>query len=221
MATQGQLHQHADATLDPTQIAGPVFEQPCTLKGIQSAFAAGAFGYLLGFAPAVFRFKAKSWGLINKEGWRSAQTIAVMSGLYTTVSCITARIRQKEDNVTRGISGCATGLAIGWQGGPLAMLQSCAGIGALSYIFDFGGSTTEGPAKAAGCYATSEFNCGSCQVLGSISMAGSRPAAGNKALGMKLQRTLIKPARFTKAQGALQLPPVMWLATVANSSYFG
>lgn len=220
MATPGQLLEHVDTTIDTPQI-GTVFEQPCTLKGIQSAFAAGAFGYLLGFAPAVFRFKAKSWGLIHKEGWRSAQTIAVMSGLYTTVSCITARIRQKEDALTRGISGCATGLAIGWQGGPLAALQSCAGIGALSYIFDFGGSTSEGPAKAAECHPGADFHCGSCNVLGSISLCSSSAATGNRVLGRRLQQKLIKPAGLARAQNALQMPPVMWLAAVANDSYFG
>jgi hypothetical protein len=200
------------------------FEQPCTLKGVQSALAAGAFGYVLGFVPAVFRFKAKSWGLINKEGWKSAQTIALMSGLYATVSCITTRIRQKEDNVTRGISGCATGLALGWSGGPWSALQSCAGLGMLSYIFDFGGPTGEGAAKAAtSCGATAAAApaacSGCCRPLGSLSL-GSRAGSGQggQAAGRALQQRLTR--RSSAAAAQLQLPPVMWLATVANSSYF-
>jgi hypothetical protein len=206
-----------------------VFEQPCTLKGVQSALAAGGFGYVLGFVPAVFRFKARSWGLIHKEGWKSAQTIALMSGLYATVSCITTRIRQKEDNVTRGISGCATGLALGWSGGPWSAMQSCAGLGMLSYIFDFGGPTSEGAAKAATACCAGEAAAGEapsvctacCQPLGSLSLS-SRGGGGGGALpvGRRLQQRLTRRGGHAAEQHALQLPPVMWLATVANGSYF-
>lgn len=55
------------------------------------------------------------------------------------VHCLAQRIRLHEDGWNRGFAGCATGLVIGWNGGPVSALQSCAGLGLISYIVDFGG----------------------------------------------------------------------------------
>jgi import inner membrane translocase subunit TIM22 len=121
--------------------------QPCTVKGLAAAFSAGMLGYLFGFVPGVIRHRASKWALVHLDGVRSAQSFAVMSGAYTAVHCICQRIREVEDGWNRGLAGCATGLALGWGNGPAGALQSCAGIGGLSYLLDFGGT---GAAEARG-----------------------------------------------------------------------
>lgn len=71
------------------------------------------------------------------EGWTSARTFALMGGLYAAVGCFAQRLRQKSDAWNGALSGCATGLAIGWSsGGPAAAAQNCAMLGALSYFLD-------------------------------------------------------------------------------------
>ena len=115
-----------------------VMEQPCTFKGLASAAGAGILGYVLGTVPAAIRHKGRQWALTHKAGTQSASQLAIMSGLYTTIHCICFRLRQHEDGWNRGIAGCATGLALGFPNGPGAALQSCLGIGGISYILDFG-----------------------------------------------------------------------------------
>jgi import inner membrane translocase subunit TIM22 len=124
-----------------------ITDQPCTLKGLGSAAGAGVLGYLLGVVPAAIRHRARQWALTHRAGTASASQLALMSGLYTTIHCICSRLRQQDDGWNRGVAGCATGLALGWSNGPAAALQSCIGIGAISYLIDFGPTTQ--PAAAA------------------------------------------------------------------------
>jgi Tim17/Tim22/Tim23/Pmp24 family len=138
----------AESTLS-SATESPPFKQPCTIKGVASAAYAGALGYFLGFVPAAVRFRGKQWGVIHAQGAASASQLALMSGLYTTVHCIVSRLRLVEDGWSRGAAGCATGLALGWRGGPWSALQSCAGLGALSAVIDLGSTGDVGAVAAA------------------------------------------------------------------------
>jgi hypothetical protein len=58
------------------------------------------------------------------------------------------RLRQKSDAVNAGVSGCSTGLVLGWgTGGWIGGLQSCVLFGAFSYFLD--GTSLGGSAEAA------------------------------------------------------------------------
>jgi hypothetical protein len=60
------------------------------------------------------------------------------------------RLRQKTDAVNAGVSGCSTGLVLGWgTGGWIGGLQSCVLFGAFSYFLD--GTSLGGSAEAAAC----------------------------------------------------------------------
>lgn len=167
------------------------FPQPCTFKGVSSAFAAGSLGFLIGFVPSAFRHRGQGWSLSLGDGWRSGQALAIMSGLYTVISCICQRIRLVDDGWNRGVAGCATGLALGWKGGPASALQSCAGLGAVSYIIDFGSPTQVEPAKAC-CRPWVRTETARCS-------------------GYALRQHLLH---------TFDLPPVMWLAAQCNQKYF-
>ena len=55
--------------------------------------------------------------------------------------------------INAGVAGCATGLAMGWSGGPAAALQNCAVFGGFSLVLDRlqgGGGGGVGKAGAAG-----------------------------------------------------------------------
>ena len=121
-------------------------------------------------------------------------------------------------------AGCATGLAIGWSGGPASALQSCVGIGLLSYVVDLGG--TEQAAKAC---------CGGCSVGGSGVCASGRERhshhhhdhghEGIKAPVRRAGHSLRAPrlaASPLEAALLQDLPPVMWLGAMCGtaSGYF-
>eukprot|EP00887_Chlorella_sp_A99_P007042 scaffold2.g7042.t1 len=76
------------------------------------------------------------------------QTFAIMGGIYAAVGCFMRRLRQKEDAWNGAASGCATGLVLGWSGGPAGALQSCALLGMFSYFVD-GLSSDAGTAHAS------------------------------------------------------------------------
>jgi hypothetical protein len=119
----------------------PTGDQPCALKAAGSAAATAVLGYALGVIPATFR---RQWGFIHFEGLKSARHLALVSGTYALVHCLVSRVRLADDGWSRGAAGCATGLAMGWQAGPASAAQSCAGIGLLSYVLDFGQSAAGG-----------------------------------------------------------------------------
>jgi len=166
--------------------------QPCSIAGATSALFAGGLGYFFGFVPAAFKHRGAAWRAVHADGVRSAQTFAIMSGLYTAVHCIAQRLRRTEDGYNRLAAGCSTGLVLGWPGGPLSSAQSCIGIGALSYFLDFGGSAPAAHAATA-----------------------QRPAA---AAGPRRER---RPAwRLAPPAALAALPPVAWLGAVAGQSCF-
>lgn len=83
----------------------------------------------------------KAWGIWHADGITSFTAFALMSGLYAGVHCLLIRIREQDDAINRGLAGAASGLVIGWKGGPMSALQSAGFIGVLSYAFDFGESS--------------------------------------------------------------------------------
>ena len=72
-------------------------EMPCSIKGLSAAFAAGSLGFFFGFFPSMFRLRQWQWGAWCMDGWRSAGSLALCSGVYTTVQCVCQRLRQHED----------------------------------------------------------------------------------------------------------------------------
>lgn len=66
----------------------------------------------------------------------SARTFGLMGGLYAAVNCIMMRLRQRQDAWNSAASGCATGLVLGWKGGPVSALQSCGMLGIFSYFLE-------------------------------------------------------------------------------------
>lgn len=204
--------------------------QPCTIKGLTSAFFAGGLGYFFGIVPAAVKYRAKQWGAINAEGVKSAQTFAIMSGLYTAVQCICQRLRQVDDGFNRAAAGCSTGLVLGWKAGPWGAAQSCFFIGAISYVLDMGGG--EAPAHAAdlGPGARSRARC--CGGLPDARAAAPRAArAGSSgaayeassAAGCAKPRHQVQLSlpRLQPAREQLALPPLMWLgACCGQASYF-
>jgi len=174
------------------------------------------------------------WGA---DGMRSARALALVSGLYTWIQCMCSRIRQVDDGVNRGVAGCATGLLLGWQGGPWAAAQSCAGLGLISYIVDMGGSGETPPAHAATLATASTSSQPHAQhAAGSAQQQHQQQACCTTPLGLALQQPVQDLARSgplrslraaaaasARARGrsaaqhlaALQaLPPVMWLGAL-------
>lgn len=115
-------------------------KQLCFLKGFSSAFSAGLLGYLFGFVPGLMRHKFRNWGMINNEGWVSAIPFAAMSGVYSTVQCLSERLRGKDDAWNVGIAGFASGVVVSWKSGYVSAILSGLGFGALSVLLGSGGS---------------------------------------------------------------------------------
>lgn len=114
------------------------FKTPCTITGITAGISSAMLGYLFGFAGYWFgQRKSGIWKESLQAGVSSAKTFALLGGLYSGVSCFMSRLRQKNDAFNSGVSGCSTGLALGWKsGGPLAAAQSCVMFGLFSYFLD-------------------------------------------------------------------------------------
>ena len=109
------------------------------------------------------------------EGWSSAKTFALFGGLYAASSCFVKRIRQTEDRWNGAISGCTTGLVLGWGNGPLPALQSCALLGAFSYFL--GDSIGANEATAATMMVMGEGNNSSSR--GNSKSSGVRDNVGD------------------------------------------
>ncbi|KAK9804838.1 hypothetical protein WJX72_008146 [[Myrmecia] bisecta] len=138
---QALLEQPLPAEVDgaePSSAPAEPYELPCTLNGIMAGFSGGSLGYVFGFGPHLFTHKGPGrLKASNYKGLESAKTFAIMGGLYAAVSCYMKRIRLKEDAFNGGAAGCATGLALGWSGGPRSALQSCVGFGLFSFVIDY------------------------------------------------------------------------------------
>jgi import inner membrane translocase subunit TIM22 len=124
------------------------FKTPCTVTGIGAGVSSAMLGYVFGFGG--YWISQRSSGVLkvsNQAGLGSARTFAILGGLYSGVSCLMSRLRQKNDALNAGVSGCSTGLVLGWtSGGPIAAVQSCAMFGLFSYFLD---GTGGGSAQAS------------------------------------------------------------------------
>ena len=114
------------------------FQTPCTISGIGAGISSGMLGYIFGFAGYWLKERGKGvWKASLEGGMSSAKTFAILGGLYSGVSCFMTRLRQKNDAINAGVSGCSTGLVLGWtSGGPAAAVQSCMMFGLFSYFLD-------------------------------------------------------------------------------------
>eukprot|EP00475_Leptophrys_vorax_P020032 TRINITY_DN2743_c3_g3_i1.p1 TRINITY_DN2743_c3_g3~~TRINITY_DN2743_c3_g3_i1.p1 ORF type:complete len:251 (+),score=7.16 TRINITY_DN2743_c3_g3_i1:108-755(+) len=70
------------------------------------------------------------------EAGNSARTFAVMSAVHSGVTSALKQIRKKDDVINHAVAGCATGIALGWGGTPVTMLQNCAGFAVFAFIFE-------------------------------------------------------------------------------------
>ncbi|PRW61599.1 mitochondrial import inner membrane translocase subunit TIM22-2-like [Chlorella sorokiniana] len=138
----------------PREVAeSGAFQTPCSISGLGAGVSGGMLGFVWGFGGYWIRSikGGGQWKLAVGEGWASAQTFAIMSGVYAAVGCFMQRLRQKNDAWNGAASGCATGLALGWKQGPMSALQSCAMLGIFSYFID---GMSGGEAQAAALRGT-------------------------------------------------------------------
>lgn len=176
------------------------FSQPCVVNAFLSALPSGILGWTFGFLPSLFRnVGLKHFRTWLDDGRKSGMNFFVLSGTYSLSQCIISRVRQVDDAYNRGFAGCATGLAMGWSAGASSAIQSCVGIGLLSYLLDFGGP--EEPAKASSCCTVALGSPSSSTKI--ISSAGT----GMKTLNKRHQRS---------AASMLRLSPVMWMGAVSG-----
>lgn len=125
----------------PSSEEAPVL---CSLKGLYSGLSGGALGYVFGYVPRLATYKAPAganlfkgrFGASNLAGVASGKSFAIFGGVFAAATCWSLRLRQKEDVWNSTIGGGATGLVMGWQGGPSSALQSALGFAAFSYIIE-------------------------------------------------------------------------------------
>ena len=185
-------------------------QMPCTLQAMGAAVPSAVIGYIFGLIPSMFT--NRSWSMRNVwlgDAFRSAKSLAVFSSVYSLSSCILTRARQKDDRWTRTISGCITGLAIGWGGGPAAALQSAIFIGCLSNLLDLSGKAPA--AKAQPC--CSQCHQGGCADDNSVPLTNVSP-------GLPFHHNTGLLGKWQRGNKDLSsLSPVMWLGSVTRACY--
>ncbi|CAG9465067.1 unnamed protein product [Pedinophyceae sp. YPF-701] len=201
---QGILGQLGQREIDPQtgKLVGPVpgttmdpdLAIPCFVKGFGAGFASFVLGWIFGFGKTVFTHRGG--GRLNacwREGVSSGKGFALVGGLYSAFGCYSQRLRQKDDAVNSAVAGCATGLALGYAGGPIMAGQSCLGFAAFSYFFDRWSANNDKAVAA-------EMGCGGAEA------AGRRAAAGTvRGLGRAMAGAAV---RARAAHEALSAPVV-------------
>lgn len=202
----------------PTAGPGPGSElpalppQPCTLQAIGSAIPSGIIGWVFGFVPSVVsNRKFSAWKTWTSDAGASGKNLMVFSGVYGLVHCVLTRMRQHDDWINRGVAGCATGLAVGWSGGPQAAGQSCLGIGLLSSVIDLGSLGGEAPANAAAAKP------GCCSV--SFGLVPHQRRRVNWLQGD--EEGNMHGRMVGGAMHGISLPPVMWLGALSQGATQG
>ncbi|CAI5992124.1 unnamed protein product [Closterium sp. NIES-65] len=118
----------------------------CIGLAVGSAISGGAIGGLFGLVSGLFR--REGFKKAMSEAGASGRTFAIMSGVHSLVSASLKKIRDKDDVINHAVAGCATGIALGWGGTPVSMLQNCAGFAVFAFIFE-GMNPPPQPAVAA------------------------------------------------------------------------
>eukprot|EP00955_Chlamydomonas_euryale_P043961 352766-Chlamydomonas_euryale.AAC.2 len=224
-ATSPPQQQHGSQA--PSSGGGSEPPQPCTLGAIGSAIPSGILGWFFGLVPSAVRHrKLRMWRTWLDDAGASGRNLMLFSGVYSLAHCLVTRMRQVDDGWSRGAAGCATGLAVGWSGGPAAAGQSCVAIGLVSSLIDLGTLGGESPAKAAvemiaggGCHGS---GCG--VALGDhVVHAHARmaPAHGVRASSMRSLRRRMHAVAHADAGGPLGMPPVMWLGALSHAASNG
>merc|ERR1739848_634546 len=115
-----------------------VGEELCLLNGVAASLGSGILGWVIGFGSGIVRLKVEGsrFRTSLQKAKASSKTFGIMGGMYTFTACASRKIRGIDDAITLAIAGCASGIALGWEGGPVSALQSCAGMGAFSWFFD-------------------------------------------------------------------------------------
>ncbi|WZN62824.1 subunit TIM22 of chloroplast inner membrane translocase [Chloropicon roscoffensis] len=113
-------------------------QELCLLNGVAASLGSGFLGWVIGFGSGIIRLKVEGsrFRTSIQKANSSSKTFGLMGGMYTFMACAARKIRGKDDAVNLAIAGCASGIALGWEGGPVSALQSCAGMGAFSWFFD-------------------------------------------------------------------------------------
>ncbi|GJP81840.1 hypothetical protein CLOP_g11958 [Closterium sp. NIES-67] len=106
----------------------------CIGLAVGSAISGGAIGGLFGLVSGLFR--REGFKKAMSEAGASGRTFAIMSGVHSLVSASLKKIRNKDDVINQAVAGCATGIALGWGGTPVSMLQNCAGFAVFAFIFE-------------------------------------------------------------------------------------
>ena len=110
----------------------------CVGGGALSAAVGGGGGYVFGLCAGFVRNQGQPRVAAALAGGRkSGKTFGLMGGVHTAAASAARAIRGGRDDAWNGaVGGCATGVALAWDGGVLSALQSCATLGALSYIVE-------------------------------------------------------------------------------------
>mmetsp|Transcript_7347 Transcript_7347/g.19081 ORF Transcript_7347/g.19081 Transcript_7347/m.19081 type:complete len:217 (-) Transcript_7347:463-1113(-) len=139
---------------DTAVAPAPAGQMPCFVKGLEAALSGGVLGYVFGFGSKLVMFRGSGgfrarWAMAGIEAKSSARMFATFGGVYAAALCYSRRLRLKNDPFDGAVAGCSTGLLVGFQGGPMSALQSCLGLGVVSYYLEKMGVGTAPPEAAS------------------------------------------------------------------------
>lgn len=230
-STSGRPQQQLEALAE--------WKPPCIVNALGSGAAAGVIGYIFGFLPSMFQNRQlSSFGKWKADAASSASAFFLMSGVYTFASCLSERIRQKDDGWNRAVAGFSSGAVVQWKNGAAAALQSGALIAAVSYFMgDVGTAVTHPPAANAQAWPAAEAEV-SGQQPGAAHAAAASGSADSASccrvgLGAALQQRGASTGACSRSgqHYAVRWSPgargpahashgVAWLAPIFNTAYF-
>ncbi|PNW88911.1 hypothetical protein CHLRE_01g050400v5 [Chlamydomonas reinhardtii] len=181
----------------------------------------------------------KSIHIWGGDGMSSFKAFFVMSGVYTTVQCISERIRQQDDGLNRIIAGGVSGVAVAWKSGLWGALQSGLLLAAVSWVFDFGTGAAKassiGGRSTTGSCAAGSSGCSVASVGQLLSVSHGADGPGSEARGSRPLHVTLGAgyggagrrhgqaggwALLRRPEEVLRTPVVMWLGPIANRAYF-
>eukprot|EP01129_Flabellula_baltica_P007864 TRINITY_DN3084_c0_g1_i1.p1 TRINITY_DN3084_c0_g1~~TRINITY_DN3084_c0_g1_i1.p1 ORF type:complete len:116 (-),score=22.55 TRINITY_DN3084_c0_g1_i1:18-365(-) len=72
----------------------------------------------------------------GRAGWQSGKGFAVWGAVWSGTECAVEKARGKTDLGNSLIAGCITGIVLTARAGPQASALGCAGMSAVSLVFD-------------------------------------------------------------------------------------